>query len=302
MIRSKKCTAFPMLVISVTALTAFHNSSSAQGELAPPSVRQATPPTSKFYPRMQCKDPTGVQCNNQEDFERRPDLPPLPPPPKPLTPEEKQAALDRAVEEARRPRGPDGYILPSERSIAEKLGCGYQPGPEDWAFLDPLTYEVRRIHTARCFYVAKMDQTEKEVMIHASWMNLERRDEYLQARGARIRRDIDRDAFPVYEPVWIMGWMPAGQAAYSHTFAEDILMGLWVSNARYCNWPKDKDGKYLPYGDEALPPEAWEAADFFCTTEIDVNGETAHNAKLEAISRAMLLFHKLEISKMGGLP
>ncbi len=270
-------------------MTAFHISSFAQP--APLPMTPPAPPV-PHYPRMVCKDPTGVQCHSEQDFERNPALPPLPPPPEPLTPEQKREALEWHAKNVSRPRGPDGYILPSERAPEELLGCGFQPGPEDFAYLNPITHEVKRLHTARCFYPLKLAPKEREVMEHASWMVLERRDDQQQARGARIRRDFDREAFAVYEPVWMMGWMRTEEIAVASTFAEHIMMGLWASNARYCNWPRD---------DEA-PPEAFEAANFFCTTEADENGDVVHNAKLEAISRAMLLFHKLETSKMSGLP
>ncbi len=273
--------------VSLAALAMTSDVNAQFNPLVDPVVRPS-PPRLRFR-GMECKDPTGVKCTSQEDFELL-DKTPKPPVPV-LTPEEKQKILADRAERERIPRGPDGYVLPSERSSAEQWGCGFNPGPDDFSYLDPITNEVKQLHTARCFYTLKMAPKELETMIHASWMNLERRDDYLQARGARIRRQFEKDAFAVYEPVWMLGWMRTPEIAISSTLPEHILMGVWASNARYCNWPRDDEG----------PPETFEAGNFFCTTETDEGGDVVHNAKLESISRAMMLFHKIEISKMSGL-
>ena len=114
-------------------------------------------------------------------------------------------------------RAPDGSILPSERSPAERLGCGTGHN---------------------CFFVVPMSAAERETLRHSLWANDERRDDYLRARRARILREMEQDGFAVFDATE-HGWVRRDDVvAYSFTLPEFILNAVVASNARYCNPPQ----------------------------------------------------------------
>jgi hypothetical protein len=184
-------------------------------------------------------------------------------------------------------RAPDGTILPSKRSVAENLGCGMTSGPNAFVYLNPITYAVEHLHTDRCFYVVTLSEDELDTLMHAAWLNDERRDDWLRGRRARILCAIERskrsctnggkkfgsEAFAVYDAT-SRGWVKRGELAYSWSFAELILAANVTSNARYPN-------KAQP---EAFAEEL-EAAAFFSKPE---NNRHAND-----------LFHKIDKTEMG---
>jgi hypothetical protein len=184
-------------------------------------------------------------------------------------------------------RAPDGHILPSERSVGERLGCGVRGGPLGLPYMIPWTHEIVHLPTDACFFPIPLSAAERETLRHAMWANDIRRDDYLRARRARIIRDMDQATFPIYDATE-RGWVKRNQVMYSFSLPEFIFAAHALSNARYCNQAQPE-----PFAEEV------KAVAYLCAEYAPMLND--NQAGPYTGGRAGLLFQKFNATRMGGM-